>query len=239
MPLQIKAKLVPTVAAVAGVVATAYLGSWQLDRAAYKLELQHRLDAALAQPPVQLPGTPVRTDDLAFYRVEAEGELRPELSVLLDNKVRDGVVGYEVVTPLRLTGSRLHVLVDRGWVKAPATRDELPAIATPAGTVRVQGIALPPPHRFFELSGQTVTGNVWQNLHFERYREAYHLDLQPLLIQQYNDLGDGLARTWSRPDTGVNVHRAYALQWFVMSAVVALIYVLLNVRRNKPALDAS
>ncbi len=238
MALQIKAKLVPTVAAVAGVVATAYLGSWQLDRAAYKLALQHRHDLALAQPPVQLPGTLVRTDDVAFYRVEAEGELRPALSVLLDNKVRDGVVGYEVVTPLRLAGGELHVLVDRGWVKAPAVRGELPAIVTPGGTVRVQGIALPPPHRFFELSGQTVTGNVWQNLHFERYREVYHLDLQPLLIQQHNDLGDGLVRAWSRPDTGVNVHRAYALQWFVMSAVIALIYFLLNVRRKKPALDA-
>jgi surfeit locus 1 family protein len=237
MALQIKAKLVPTVAAVVGVVATAYLGSWQLDRAAYKLELQHRYDLALAQPPVHLGSGPVHAEDLGFRRVEAEGELRPELTVFIDNKVHNGIVGYEVVTPLRFAGSQMHVLVNRGWVKAPATRSELPDVATPAGAVRVEGIALPPPQRFFELSGQTVTGRVWQNLHFDRYREAYHVALQPLLIQQYNDLGDGLVRTWKRPDTGVNTHRAYALQWFVMSGVIALIYLLLNVRRKAPALD--
>jgi surfeit locus 1 family protein len=239
MPLQLKAKLVPTLAAVAGVVATAYLGNWQLDRAAYKLELQQRMDLARAQPPLHLPATPARTEDLAFYRVEADGEFRPELSVLLDNKVRDGVVGYEVVTPVRLGDSDLHVLVDRGWVKAPATRSELPAVTTPVGPVRVEGIALPPPRRFVELSDQTVTGRVWQNLPFERYRQTYHVDLQPVLIQQHNDLGDGLVRAWSRPDTGVDMHRAYALQWFSMSGVIALIYLLLNVRRKKPTLGAA
>jgi surfeit locus 1 family protein len=221
------------------VVATAYLGNWQLERAAYKLELQQRMDLARAQPPLHLPAAPVRTQDVAFYRVEAEGEFRPELSVFLDNKVRNGVVGYEVVTPVRLGGSGLHVLVDRGWVKAPASRSELPAVITPAGPVRVEGIALPPPRRFVELSDQTVTGRVWQNLHFDRYQQTYHVDLQPVLIQQHNDLGDGLARTWSRPDTGVDMHRAYALQWFAMSAVIAVVYFLLNVRRKKPTLGAA
>jgi len=239
MSLQFKPKLIPTVAAVVGVVATILLGNWQLDRAAYKLQLQHRLDVASAQPPVHLPAAPVRTEEVAFSRVEAQGEFRPELTVLLDNKVRAGVIGYEVITPLRLRGSSLHVLVDRGWIKAAARRTELPAVTTPAGEVRVEGIALPPPRRFFELSDQTVSGRVWQNLPFERYRQTFHVELQPVLLQQHNDLGDGLIRAWSRPDTGVNVHRAYSLQWFAMSAVIALIYVLLNVRRKKPTLGAA
>lgn len=239
MPLQLKAKLVPTVAAVAGVIATAYLGNWQLDRAAYKLELQQRFDLARAQPPLQLPAVPARTEDLAFYRVEAQGEFRPELSIFLDNKVRDGVVGYEVVTPLRLQGGTRHVLVNRGWVKAPPTRSDLPVVTTPAGPVRIEGIAVPPPRRFVELSDQTVSGRVWQNLHLDRYQEAYRVDLQPVLIQQHNDSGDGLVRAWSRPDTGVDTHRAYALQWFSMSGVIVIIYLVLNVRRKKPTLGAA
>jgi surfeit locus 1 family protein len=238
MPLQFKAKLVPTVAAVVGVVVTAFLGNWQLDRAAHKLQLQQRVDLAGVQPPLHLPAAPVHTDEVALYRVEANGEFRPDLTVFLDNKVRDGVIGYEVVTPLRLGDSGPYVLVDRGWVKAPALRSELPAVTTPAGVVRVEGIALPPPRRFFELSEQTVSGRVWQNLPFERYRQTYHVELQPVLLQQHNDLGDGLVRAWSRPDTRVDMHRAYALQWFAMSAVIALIYVLLNVRRKKPTLGA-
>ena len=158
--------------------------------------------------------------------------------MFLDNKVRDGKVGYEVVTPVRLGESQLHVLVDRGWVKAPPTRSELPSVTTPSGPVRVEGIALPPPSRFVELSEQTVTGRVWQNLRFDRYGEAYGVDLQPVLIQQHNDMGDGLVRVWSRPDTGVDVHRGYALQWFTMSGAIAILYIVLNVRRKKQTLDA-
>lgn len=239
MQLQFKGKLVPTVAAVVGVLVTAFLGNWQLDRAAYKLQLQQRMDLAGAQPPLHLPATPVHTEEVAFYRVEAQGEFRPELSVLLDNKVRAGVIGYEVITPLRLGDGGLYVLVDRGWVKAPARRNELPAVTTPKGMLRVEGIALPPPRRFFELSDQTVSGRVWQNLPFERYRQIYQVELQPVLLQQHNDLGDGLVRAWSRPDTGVDVHRAYALQWFAMSAAIALIYILLSVRRKTPTLGAA
>jgi surfeit locus 1 family protein len=234
VPLQFNAKLLPTLAAVAGIAATAYLGHWQLDRAAYKLALQQRLDRAGAQAPLHLTASATRIEDVAYYRVEAQGEFRPELTVFLDNKVRDGMVGYEVVTPLRLTGGRMHVLVNRGWVKAAPTRGELPAIRTPAGPVRVEGIALPPPTRYLELSDNTVAGQVWQNLKFERYRAAYGLELQPLLLQQRNELGDALVRAWTRPGTGVDVHRAYALQWFTMSALIAILYVGLNVRRKHP-----
>jgi surfeit locus 1 family protein len=79
-----------------------------------------------------------------------------------------------------------------------------------------------------------VTGRVWQNLHLERYERQYKIALQPVVVQQRNDLEDGLVRDWKPLDTGVDKHRAYALQWFVMSAVIIILYVGLNVRRKKP-----
>jgi len=194
MPFIFKPRLLPTVAAVAGAIATAYLGNWQMQRAAYKLELQHRIEFAGAQPAVRLPVTPVKAEDLAYYRVEAEGEFRPELTILLDNKVHDAVVGYEVITPLRLDAGSRYVLVNRGWTKAPLLRSELPAVVTPVGRVRVEGIALPPPTRYVELSSNTVSGQVWQNLQFGRYQQEYGVDLQPVLLRQDNDLNDGLNR---------------------------------------------
>ncbi len=228
-----KSRLLPALAAVAGVVATAYLGNWQLQRAAYKLDLQQRLDLAQGQAPVELPAEPVAPDTLVYRRVEADGEFRPELTILVDNRVQGGVVGYEVITPLRLTPGDLHVLVNRGWVKAPRTRQELPAVATPHGPVRVEGIALPPSRRYVELSSQTVSGKVWQNLDVERYVQIYSIALQPLVLQQSNDARDGLERAWQRPDTGVDRHRAYALQWFATSALIAVAYLVFHVRAKR------
>jgi cytochrome oxidase assembly protein ShyY1 len=37
----------------------------------------------------------------------------------------------------------------------------------------------------------------------------------------------------------VDVHRAYALQWFTMSGAIAILYIVLNVRRKKQTLDAA
>jgi surfeit locus 1 family protein len=217
---------------VAGVVLTAYLGSWQLDRAAVKQALQARAELAERESPVHIPLAPVAPRSLDYRRVEAQGTFQPEMTILLDNRMRDGVVGYEVITPLRL-GPQMHVLVNRGWVRAEPTRDRLPAVPTPVGVVQVEGLALPPLQRFLELSSQTVNGNVWQNLDVQRYAQRYALTLQPVMVQQRNDLGDGLVRAWPRPDARVDVHRAYALQWFTMSGAIAILYLVLYVRRRK------
>src|SRR5512134_1118713 len=95
------------------------LGNWQAGRADEKRALGAHLE-----------------------RVAVEGELVPEFTLYLDNKTRRGVPGYEIVTPLKLRGSASHVLVNRGWVRAGATRDALPEVPTPAGEVRIEGLAL-------------------------------------------------------------------------------------------------
>ena len=71
--------------------------------------------------------------------------------VLLDNKTRAGVAGYEVVMPLRIAGSSMHVLVNRGWIAAGRDRARLPDIRTPDVLVDVVGMARIP-GRFLELA---------------------------------------------------------------------------------------
>ena len=229
-----RSRVLFALAALAGVVLTVALGEWQLRRAAEKVETQQRLDQALRGPPVSLPADLIAAATLDYEHVEARGAFRPEMTILLDNRMHDGVVGYEVVTPLRLTPGDIHVLVKRGWVRAGSTREELPAVRTPEGPVRVEGTALPAIRRYVELSPQTVTGKLWQNLDLERFAKLYGVTLQPLVLEQRNDTGDALVRDWRRPDTGVNTHRAYALQWFALGAAIAVTWVVLNVRRGKP-----
>jgi cytochrome oxidase assembly protein ShyY1 len=57
------------------------------------------------------------------------------------------------------------------------------------------------------------------------------LALQPLVIQQENDTGDGLARNWPRPDLGVEKHELYALQWYSLAALAIALFVVLSFRR--------
>ncbi len=229
--LEFKPRLVPTLAAIAGVLVTALLGNWQLNRAAQKAQLQQRMDHAGDQAPRHIGEAPMDAAAVDYFRVEASGEFKADATVYVDNRVRRGVPGYEVITPLRIGASTRYVLVKRGWVQAEPSRSQLPKIATPAGAVTVEGVALPGNPRVFELSTQVQAGPVWENVTVDRYHSAYALDLQPVVIQQQNDLGDGLVRDWNRPDAGIDRHRAYALQWFSMCIAIILIYVVLNVRR--------
>lgn len=229
---QRRPRWLPTVAAIAGVALTAVAGTWQLERAHQKERLQQAHERGVADAPVALSAAPVEPEQLLFRRVEAKGEFVPQAAVLLDNKVLAGVAGYHVVMPLKFTGSLKHVLVNRGWVAAGADRNRLPEVKTPRGDVTVTGVAVVP-GRFLELSGAPPSGAVWQNLTIERYRRRMLLDIQPVVIEQHNDLDDGLVRSWARPDFGIARHYGYAVQWFSLCALIAFLYIFFHARRSR------
>jgi len=222
----------PTVAAVAGIALTAAAGNWQLERAHEKERLQQAHDRGAAEAAVILSAAPVEAQPLLFRHIEATGEFVPRAAVLLDNKVLAGVAGYHVIMPLRIADSPKYVLVNRGWVAAGADRSRPPEVSTPAGSVTVVGIAVLP-GRFLELSGAEASGPVWQNLTIERYRRRMRLDIQPVVIEQHNDLGDGLVRSRSRPDFGIAKHYGYAVQWFSLCGLIAFLHIFFHVRSSR------
>lgn len=230
--LRFRLSLWPTLAAVAGIALTSALGTWQLDRGHEKSALAERIKSAHRDAPIAMPAGAIRAEDVQWRRVEAHGRFEPKYAVLIDNRVLHGVAGYHVVMPLQLGAGERYVLVNRGWVAGTAARGQLPKIATPPGMVTVVGLATVPSRRYLELSTQVAEGNVWQNLVIERYRTAVPIAIQPVVIQQENDLGDGLRREWAPPDLGTNTHYGYAFQWFALAATILIFYLVTHVRKR-------
>jgi surfeit locus 1 family protein len=108
----------PRLAAIAGVALTAAAGNWQLDRAHQKERAQQEYDRGASDSPIRLTAEPAPAEILRMRRVEVEGEFVPKGAVLLDNRVRNGVAGYEVIMPLKIGMSSMHVLINRGWIAA-------------------------------------------------------------------------------------------------------------------------
>jgi surfeit locus 1 family protein len=223
--------LAVTLATAATVALTVTLGHWQQRRAEEKISLARAFDERMAGPVLSLPAAPVDAAELQFHRIRVHGQYAPELSFLLDNKVLDGVVGYLVMTPLRIEGGNEYVLVNRGWVAAGPRRDVLPALATPRGTLTVEGIATVPSKRFLQL-GADAPGPVRENLVIDQLAAQQHIALQPIVLQQTLDAPDGLVRKPERPDIGADRNRAYSLQWYSLAALAAFLYVLLNFKRT-------
>ena len=227
-------RLLITLAAAAAIAATLELANWQLGRGQEKEAARARLEALAKDPPVALPATEVKAEDLVWRRVTVRGRFEPKYMVLIDNRVHRGVPGYHVVMPLEVEtrgGGSRYVLVNRGWIAAMRDRSRLPQVKTPGGTVEVMGLAIVPGLRFFELKSDVVEGKVWQNLTLERYRRAVPIALAPVMIQQESELDDALTREWDPPDLGMDKHYGYAFQWLALAATILVIYLVTHVRR--------
>ena len=183
------------------------LGNWQSRRADEKRALAEHLQ-----------------------RIVVTGEFLAERTVLLDNKLRGGRAGYEVVAPLRLAEG-IHVLVNRGWIAAPPRRDELPQVVTPPGRLRIEGVVLSHLPRTLKL-GDAQKGPVRQNVELKEFAAETGLTLQAFVIQQHSDTGDGLARDWPPPDAGIEKHQAYSFQWYSLAALALVLGVVFSFRRK-------
>ena len=221
----------PGVAALVAIALTVSLGNWQSGRAEEQLARGRDLDDAARYAVLALPSRPVDAHDYEFRSISVRGGYSARHTILLDNKVLRGTPGYEVVTPLKIAGGDMYVLVNRGWVAAGVRRDILPQIQTPAGTETVEGIAVVPSGRILELNEKTEEGSVWQNLVLARYAKWSGLKLQPLVLQQTSNAADGLVRAWERPDTGADKHRGYAFQWYALATTILISYVAFSFKR--------
>lgn len=196
------------------------LGLWQWHKADAKSRLQMELDARSHDAPIAMPTTLADGETLRYRRVILHGTFDASRQILLDNQLHDEQAGYHVITPLQIAGSSMHVLVNRGWLSAPADHRIQPVAEVPIGEVDLSGIAHLPPQRFFNLAPQPTSGwaAVWQNLDLERFRQSAPYPLQPVVIQLDADSAHGYLRQWPRPDERADRHRSYALQWFGFAA---------------------
>jgi surfeit locus 1 family protein len=134
----------PTVAALAGLAVLIGLGSWQMERKAWKEGLIARIAARVHADPVPLPSGPGTDgkDDLEYLHVSARGRFLHDKERYLYAPTAGGP-GWHVYTPLELEPQRI-VWVNRGWVpdarKAPDTRlqGQVPGEVEVRGLVRLQ-----------------------------------------------------------------------------------------------------
>ena len=220
----------PWLAAALACAAGIALGQWQARRAQEKLVLGRQFDAMLEAPAVEISAA--SSKGVVGRHVAARGVFDAAHAVFLDNKIRRGRVGYELVVPLRLD-SGVCVLVNRGWIAAGPTREALPEPGLPAGEVRIDGLALAHlPHAL--ETGAPASGKLRQNLDVGAYGAESGLSLLPFVIEEHHGPGAALARDWPRPDAGAERNQAYALQWYSLAGLAVVLAAVFSFKREQP-----
>lgn len=198
----------------AGVAVLVALGVWQLQRLEWKSGIIANLEERFAAAPVAIPEAPAPGSD-GFLRVAVEGAVgEGEVHVLTSLKPEGP--GYRVIVPIEMDDGR-QVMADLGYVperlKASAARP-LPA------RIELVGALYWPE----ETDGFTPDPDIDRNIWFARDLApmARSLGTEPILvIAESHDAGD-----WPRPRRlGVNLpndHLQYALTWFSLAAIWAV-----------------
>lgn len=201
------------------------LGFWQLQRADEKQLLLNAATERRQQAAVDIADLEQYPNYLPVF---AQGRFDTQRYWLLDNRIRQGQFGYEIIALFELDDGR-RLLVERGWLAADPSRQTLPTLAWPSGSQRLSGELYRSLEEPFSLG--------------EQLPEAWPRRQQWLDIDHVAKEFDGLVPTVLRLEQSspgalrtdrilINVspqkHRGYAVQWFAMAAVLALIFVIRN-----------
>jgi surfeit locus 1 family protein len=230
---------------VACVVAFTFLGFWQLARLDERKAQNAEIEAAQAQPQVQLSellpagaaATADEVDAVRYRAVVVSGTYRVDQQVLVTNRTNGGAPGYWVLTPL-VQDDGTAVVVNRGWIPFSYTEDgSWTDFDPPAGPVSVLGMVRAPQERSTGLvSGpEDAQEGVLRSLarvDVGRLQQQVDEPLLPLYVDlrlQEPAQPGSLPEPLPAPELDEGPHLSYAGQWFIF-AVLTLIFLPLFIR---------
>ncbi len=214
----------PVLLGVVGVAILIGLGLWQLDRMGQKEAQIARIEAQIGAEPVALPATPDPVAD-QYRPVTVTGTLGGEEVHVLTSQ---GAPGYRVISAM--TSGERRVLVDLGFV--PEAGKDVPRMAE---GVTVTGNLMWPQEADSWTPAPDAARGIWFARDVGAMAEA--LGTEPLMIVARDIRGADLGTTPIPVDTaGVpNDHFEYALTWFGLAAVWAVMSGLLILRTRRGA----
>ena len=207
-----------------------WMGIWQLDRAEQKRTLQAQIDAyhhASAQPLAAFEATPPP----AWQPLLLTGRFDLQHVWLLDNRLRDGQPGVEVLQLFHDQASNQQVLVNRGWLHW-TDRSQLPTIPTPQDQIQLQAERLPEPEQGFTLDSPTTPG--WPKLvgsvDLPEFTAQANTFIPPWLVRLQPGSAAALRLDWPPLPMTASKHTGYAVQWFAMAAMLLILFIWAGLR---------
>ena len=222
--------IAPTLTVLALLPLLVFLGFWQLGRAEQKRVLLDNYAERQMAAPVAV-GQLLELADPAFRRVQLRGHLDGQHSLLLDNRVRDGQVGVELLQPFQDQASGQWLLLNRGWLPWPSRRTP-PVFDTPEQTLDIQAWVYESPGATFQLQADpqnapwprlvttVAPARLWAELGRQGFADEVRIAPGPAAYKA----------DWPLISTGMGPekHTAYAVQWFAMALALLGLYLYLG-----------
>jgi surfeit locus 1 family protein len=235
--------IVPGLAALVALAILIGLGTWQLQRKAWKEDLIAQIETrAYGEPGAILPEadwTSWRADQDEFRKVRVTGTFlhqfeAPVYGLARGERQGAPIQGYYLITPLKLASGAI-VMINRGFVptdlRDPGTRPE----SQPTGEVTVTGLIRAPEIRNSFTPDDAPARNQWFARDPQAMASARNLErVAPFLIDaDASPNPGGWPRGGQTPLTLPNNHLQYVITWYGIALTLVGVFATFAWRRLK------
>ena len=197
------------------------LGTWQLYRLQWKLNLINQISEGLKSNPIKYSKNIKKN----YQKVVLVGEYNFKKQIYLYSLNSKGQPGFDVVTPFQ-TVNKENVLVNRGWIKKELKND--PKIDYPKKIIT--GMLRMANRKNIFTPDNDINANIWFSVNLE--------DLQKITDKKFNKfivyLEDKNINTPKPKKITVDVpnnHLKYAITWYSIS--ISILFYYLYFRKKK------
>ena len=189
------------------------LGSWQIVRLNWKINLISEIESSLIKPPVELSNNKNKN----FLKIKVSGEINYAQQIYLYNLNEEGKPGFEVINPILVDTK--NYLINRGWIQFDKkgtpeiiNLDEKNII----GTLKKQNKA----NRF--KPENDIEKNYWFTLNRDDIFAYTGKNFSEYIIYL-----DGNYKTPKPKKITANIsnnHQKYAITWFSLAISILILY---------------
>ena len=189
------------------------LGTWQIVRLNWKIELIKQIEASFKDQPVNLSNHIHKN----YLRVQTSGIFNFNKQIYLYNLNEKGEPGFDVITPVIIDNK--NYLLNRGWInfnKKNTKEINILNSKNITGTLKRQLKAnrFKPKNNIFE--------NYWFTLNRKDILEYTGKNFSPFIIYLNNNLDIPKTKTITADIS--NNHKKYAITWFSLAFSVFVFY---------------
>ncbi len=206
-----------------------YLGTWQLFRLDWKLNLIEKIENNIKHPPVPFEDLiqHIHNDyeDIEYRKVQLKGKIEQSNRLRLVSKMYGGAQGYHLLVPFKLNSGSL-VLVNLGWVP---NRVDVQDVYIPDSEVILTGMVL----KGYKNSSFTPLNNYSTNELFfvdtKEVSKTYNwINLWPFYVSKIeNHAAFREYPVIDKPNISLrNFHLQYAITWYLLALICVCIFVL-------------
>ena len=171
------------------------LGSWQLYRLSWKLDLINQIENSLKNEPVELSSI----EEKNFLRVKTSGKINFQKQIYLYNLNENGTPGFEVINPILINDK--NYLINQNNI---------------IGTLKTQSRA-----NSFKPKND-IKKNYWFTLNREDIFKYTGKRFSKYIIYLNGDYNSPKPKVVTAKIS--NNHKKYAITWFSMAISILLIY---------------